>query len=120
MHFSDTVFISIFHTVALVLLSMVAFGSFFDRSKFFKSQSEHMIQEEVYFQIREINLYQSKKSVKWHGLWRTLFRTSNIVSLCLGPYLEVECMNQKTKLSIESHIIGDQNDIWVVGPRCFI
>ena len=35
--------------------------------------------------------------------------------LRLGPYLEVECMNQKTKLSIESHLIGDQNDIWVVG-----
>ena len=40
--------------------------------------------------------------------------------LCLGPYLEVECMNQKTKLSIESHIIGDQNDIWVVGMRRFV
>ena len=35
--------------------------------------------------------------------------------LRLGPYLKVECMNQKTKLSIESHLIGDQNDIWVVG-----
>ena len=41
-------------------------------------------------------------------------------SLHLGAYLEVECMNQKTKLSIESHIIGDQNDIWVVGLRCFV
>ena len=40
--------------------------------------------------------------------------------LCLGPYLEVECMNQKTKLSIESHLIGDQNDIWVVGLRCLV
>ena len=25
--------------------------------------------------------------------------------LRLGPYLEVECMNQKTKLSIESHLM---------------
>ena len=40
--------------------------------------------------------------------------------LHLGPYLEVECMNQKTKLSIESHLIGDQNDIWVVGLRCLV
>ena len=24
-------------------------------------------------------------------------------------------MNQKTKPSIESHMVGDQNDIWVVG-----
>ena len=40
--------------------------------------------------------------------------------LHLGPYLEVECMNQKTKLSIESHLIGDQNDIWVVGMRRFV
>ena len=44
----------------------------------------------------------------------------HIVSLYLGPYLEVECMNQKTKLSIESHLIGDQNDIWVVGLRCLV
>ena len=35
--------------------------------------------------------------------------------LRFGPYLEVECMNQKTKLSIESHLIGDQNDIGIVG-----
>ena len=41
--------------------------------------------------------------------------------LRFGPYLEVECMNQKTMLSIESHIIGDQNDIWiVVGMRRFV
>ena len=40
--------------------------------------------------------------------------------LRFGPYLEVECMNQKTMLSIESHIIGDQNDIWVVGLRCLL
>ena len=29
-------------------------------------------------------------------------------------------MNKKTKLSIESHIMGDQNDILVVGLRCFV
>ena len=40
--------------------------------------------------------------------------------LLLGPYLKVECMNQKTKLSIESHMIGDQNDMWVVGMQRFI
>ena len=40
--------------------------------------------------------------------------------LRLGPYLKVECMNQKTKLSIESHLIGDQNDIWVVGMWRFL
>ena len=51
-----------------------------------------------------------------------LFMVSFMVGgpLRLGPYLEVECMNQKTKLSIESHMIGDQNDMWVVGMRCFI
>ena len=38
----------------------------------------------------------------------------------MGPYLKVECMNQKTKLSIESHIIGDQNDIWVVFMGRFV
>ena len=94
-----------------------SFWVFFNRLKFFKSQSEHMIQEEVYFQIREINLYQSKKSVKWHGLWRTLFRTSNIVSLCLGPYLKGECMNQKAKPQKQSLAVDDQNGIWVLG-RC--
>ena len=40
--------------------------------------------------------------------------------LYLGPYVEVECIYQKTKLSIESHLIGDQNDIWVVGLRCLV
>ena len=46
-----------------------------------------------------------------------LFMVSFMVGgpLRLGPYLKVECMNQKTKLSIESHLIGDQNDIGIVG-----
>ena len=48
--------------------------------------------EEVYFPIREINLSQPKKSVKWHSLWNSLFHTSNIVSLRLGPYLKGECI----------------------------
>ena len=36
------------------------------------------------------------------------------ISLCMGPYLKGECMNQKTKSSIESHLVGDQNEIWVI------
>ena len=34
--------------------------------------------------------------------------------------LEGECMNQKTKPSIESHIVGEQNDVWVVGLCRFV
>ena len=87
----------------------------------FMHQMNYKCKEEVYFPIREINLsITAKKSVKWHSIWNHFFQTSNIDSLCSGPYLEVECRNQKTKLSIESHIIGDQNDIWVVGLRCFV
>ena len=35
--------------------------------------------------------------------------------LFLGPYLQVEGMDQKTK----PHI-GEQNEIWVWGLRCFV
>ena len=29
-------------------------------------------------------------------------------------------MNQKTKPSIESHTVGDQNDIWVLGLCSYV
>ena len=40
--------------------------------------------------------------------------------LCLGPYLQVEGMDQKTKPHIESLVVGGQNEIWVWGLRCFV
>ena len=63
--------------------------------------------------VWKVNLSQPKKSVQWHRLWNSLFHTSNIVSLHLGPYLKGECMNQKAKPHKQSLVIEDQNDIWV-------
>ena len=77
-------------------------------------------QVEVYFPIQEINLSQTKKPVKWHRLWNSLFHTSNIVSLRLGPYLKGECMNQKAKPLKQSLAVEDQNDVWVLGQCCFV
>ena len=43
-----------------------------------------------------------------------------MVSLSLGPYLDVEYMNQKSKLHKPSLVVEEQNDIRVLGLCFFV
>ena len=73
----------------------------------------YLVQEEVYFPIREINLFRQKNMS--NGIEFLSFkRPIPTVSLHLGPYLKGECMNQKAKPHKQSLVVEDQNDgFWV-------
>ena len=47
--------------------------------------------------IQEINLSQTKKSVKWNRVWNSCFKIYNIVSLRLGPNIKKGEISNHTK-----------------------
>ena len=76
----------------------------------------YSLQEEIYFPIREINMFCQKNLSNGIDLEFLSFKLPiPTVSLNLGTYLKGKCMNQKAKLYKQSLIVEDQNDIWVLG-----
>ena len=76
----------------------------------------YSLQEEIYFPIREINMFCQKNLSNGIDLEFLSFKLPiPTVSLHLGPYLKGECMNQKAKPHKHSLVVEDQNDIRVLG-----